>query len=265
VAAAPGTACTPNGACQLIAFRVRFYPVLILALDTTTRGGSVAVTRDDRLLALVEGDGSRTHGERLPGEIAQALEIAAVAGGDLDLLVVGIGPGAFTGLRIGLATVQGLAMVWGVPVLGVSALDALADASRASMGQARTLAAWMDAQRGEVFSARYVLDRPQADVMWEAESAPFVARPAELLPQLIADDRPVVFAGDGAVRYRADIEAWAPGRPRVVLDVPLLAPAMARIGRHLRSRGGGGLPHALQPLYVRRPDVELERLRRRPQ
>ena len=94
--------------------------MLILALDTTTRGGSVAVTNDDRLLALVPGNEARTHGERLPGEFATALELAGVSRADLDLLAVATGPGAFTGLRIGLAAIQGLAMALNRPVAGIS-------------------------------------------------------------------------------------------------------------------------------------------------
>ena len=101
--------------------------MIILALDTTTRGGSVAVTDDDRILALLAGDESRTHGERLPGEIARALDQAGIARERIDLLAVATGPGAFTGLRIGLAAMQGLAMTLNKPVIGVSALDALAE------------------------------------------------------------------------------------------------------------------------------------------
>src|SRR5688572_21007871 len=97
---------------------IRSYRVLVLALDTTTRAGSVAVTDDDRVLALVEGDGARTHGERLPGELQAALTAAAVDVRRLDLIVAASGPGAFTGLRIGLAAVQGLAMVIATPVVG---------------------------------------------------------------------------------------------------------------------------------------------------
>ncbi|MGH9174978.1 MAG: tRNA (adenosine(37)-N6)-threonylcarbamoyltransferase complex dimerization subunit type 1 TsaB, partial [Vicinamibacterales bacterium] len=87
--------------------------MLILALDTTTRDGSVAVSRDDTILAVVRGDGSRTHAERLPREIERALTQAGASARNLDLLAVASGPGAFTGLRIGLATIQGLAMVLG--------------------------------------------------------------------------------------------------------------------------------------------------------
>jgi tRNA threonylcarbamoyl adenosine modification protein YeaZ len=99
--------------------------VVILAIDTTTRGGSVAVTRDDEPLSLVRGDQSRTHGERVPGEIARALDDAGLSKSAIDLIAVAAGPGAFTGLRIGLATAQGLALTLDRPVAGVSALDAL--------------------------------------------------------------------------------------------------------------------------------------------
>src|SRR5262245_3722748 len=92
--------------------------MLVLALDTTSRGGSVAFVRDEQVLALIDGDASRTHGERLPGEIDDAIVRAAVHASELDLLAVASGPGAFTGLRIGLATIQGMAMVLSKPVIG---------------------------------------------------------------------------------------------------------------------------------------------------
>ena len=84
------------------------------------------MTRVDTLIALIKGDPERTHGARLPGEFEQAHTRANVRADDLDLLAVASGPGAFTGLRIGLAAIQGLAMVLEIDVVGVSALDALA-------------------------------------------------------------------------------------------------------------------------------------------
>ena len=129
--------------------------LIILALDTTTRGGSVAVTDDDRVLALLHGDQSRTHGERLPGEIARALEQAAVTRDRIDLLAVATGPGAFTGLRIGLAAIQGLAMTLDRPVIGVSALDALVEqaedrSAHLDREAPDLIVPWMDAQRAMV-------------------------------------------------------------------------------------------------------------------
>jgi len=238
--------------------------VVILALDTTTRAGSVAIARDDQVLALVPGDAARTHGERLPGEIDRALIDAGLSPRDLDLLVVASGPGAFTGLRIGLAAIQGLAMVVAAPVIGVSALDAMAESLWASLqdgGPAR-LVVWMDAQRGEVFEGRYVASPTGRS--WLAECDPSVAPPDAALAHLVDDSsRPTLFSGDGAERYRGVIQAWS--ATARLLDTPrALAPALARLGRRGAERGLAGPPHALQPLYVRRPDAELERLRRAP-
>ncbi len=232
--------------------------VLVLALDTTTRGGSVAVARGDDLLAVVEGDASRTHGERLPGEIARALDVAGVKGADLDLLAVASGPGAFTGLRIGLAAIQGLAMVLDKPVVGISALEALAVSVPLPDPTARATAAWIDAQRGEVFAGWYRADSRQAEIV----APPTVGSPADALarsPFTAAEE--VAFTGDGAVRYRTVIEARFP-HALVIAPAPL-APAVALLGRRAASRGESGPPHALQPLYVRRPDAELDRARRK--
>lgn len=234
---------------------------LVLALDTTTRAGSVAVARDDGVLALVEGDATRTHAERLPGEIADALQRAGIQAADVDLLVVSSGPGAFTGLRIGLAAMQGLAMVLTKPVVGVSALDALADAARAEaqVAPGTPIATWMDAARGEVFAAAY---RAQADEP-QPLMEPLVGSPGEMLHALpfAIGDR-VTFIGDGALRYREQIEHARP-RTCVIEPVPLLAPALARLGRRRAAAGFAGPPHRLQPLYVRRPDAELDREARR--
>lgn len=230
--------------------------MLILALDTTSRAGSVAVVDDDRVMAVVHGDPERTHGERLPGEIDSALRSAGRSAKDLDLLAVASGPGAFTGLRIGLAAVQGLAMVLRIPAVGVSALDALAEAALETASPAPdVIATWMDAARGEVFAARYIVVN---DAWTEAAEGASVAAPdaaVDAMPpgQLVRAS----FIGDGAVRYREVLMRVSSGAARI-LDAPAaLAPLVARIGRGRALSGQAGPPHALQPLYVRRADAEL--------
>src|ERR1041384_6636557 len=100
--------------------------MIILALDTSTRVGSSAALRGDDVLAEVPGDPSRTHAERLPADLMQALDGAGLVLADVDVFAVATGPGSFTGLRVGIATMQGLALAAGRPLVGVSALDALA-------------------------------------------------------------------------------------------------------------------------------------------
>jgi tRNA threonylcarbamoyladenosine biosynthesis protein TsaB len=229
--------------------------VLILALDTTTRGGSVAVADDERLLAVVEGDQSRTHGERLPAEMAEALERAGVSRGQIDLLAVAAGPGGFTGLRIGLAAMQGLAMTLDKPVAGVSTLDALA--AQVQDDDVDLVVPWMDAQRGDVFAT--VIDRPAGEVL----ETPVAASPAALLERWRAEliARRVVFIGDAVTRDR-DAIARAGGERWQMRLPAALAPQIAVLGRRAAAAGKAGPPHALTPLYVRRPDAEIEREKR---
>lgn len=229
--------------------------VIILALDTTTRGGSVAVMDNDRVLALLAGDESRTHGERLPGEIARALEQAGIRRDQIDLLAVATGPGAFTGLRIGLAAIQGLAMTLDKPVIGVSALDALAEQIISS--DADVLVPWMDAQRGDVFGT--VIDR-QSKMTLETPAA---ANPKALIEAWRTHlvNRRAIFIGDAAARDAALIEQAGDGLWLSQTPSPL-APQIAIIGGRRALDGGAGPPHKLEPIYVRRPDAEIERERR---
>lgn len=243
--------------------------MLILALDTTTRGGSAAVLDNDDVRAVVPGDRSRTHAERLPGELADALRQAGVAASAIELLAVAAGPGGFTGLRIGLAAMQGLALTLAVPVVGVSALDALAQTAAQPPGlhaAARGLVgSWIDAQRGEVFGALYRARRADSgELPWEEIRPPSALSPDQTLDAWsTAITGPITFIGDGATRYLADGTGLPAGHElwRGPTD---LAPAIGRIGRRLAARGLAGPPHQLRPLYVRRADVEIERARRSP-
>src|SRR5512140_54317 len=173
--------------------------MLILALDTTTRAGSLALVRDGRLLEVAEGDPALTHAVRLPGEILDALARHHLTLDDLDLYGVAVGPGSFTGLRIGIATIQGLAVAHGRRVVGVSALDALAEAAGPAAadvdGAPVVRAAWMDAQRGEVYGRLF---RP-AGAAWQPVTDPVVADPSAVLNAWsdALGRGPVEFVGEG--------------------------------------------------------------------
>src|SRR6266508_3210490 len=127
----------------------------VLALDTTTRAGSVALVADDEMVVERSGDARRTHAERLPGDILALLSDMGLTPSDVDLFAIASGPGSFTGLRIGIATIQGLAFVTRRRVVGVPALDALAQLASRDAGPGGIVAAWMDAHRREVFAALY--------------------------------------------------------------------------------------------------------------
>ena len=148
--------------------------MLILSLDTTTRAGSCALVRDGQVLREEPGDAAREQAERLPGDLAALLERESVSLRDIDLLAVATGPGSFTGLRVGIATMQGLAMAIGAPLIGVSAFDALAHLATSGQGVigGHRVAAWIDAWRGEVFAATYEDGR---------EVAPAIVAPPDAL------------------------------------------------------------------------------------
>ena len=110
----------------------------LLALETTTREGSVALLRDDDVVAARPGDPALSHAERLPADFAAVLAVAGLAPSAIDLFAVATGPGGFTGLRIGLAAVQGLALSLDRPVAGVASLPALAWAAFDVIRRCRT-------------------------------------------------------------------------------------------------------------------------------
>nr|MDQ3071211.1 tRNA (adenosine(37)-N6)-threonylcarbamoyltransferase complex dimerization subunit type 1 TsaB [Acidobacteriota bacterium] len=206
----------------------------ILAVETSTRAGSWAVLVDGDVIAQAEGDALRTQDQRLPHDLLALLGAHGLALADIDLFAVATGPGSFTGLRVGIATIQGLAMATGKRVVPVPTLDAIAAdavAGRACEGLDH-VAVWLDGQRQEIFGALYAV-RPAA-----GQETAAAAREAHLLmpPQVgppgvigremaaLAGDSRVGFAGDGAARYAGAIAALGLGDPRLLPTGPI-APA----------------------------------------
>jgi len=233
----------------------------VLALDTTTRTGSVAVVDDDRVIAERGGDPSRTHAERLPREIETILGDAGIRSADIDVFAVASGPGSFTGLRIGIATIQGFAFVHRRPVAAVSALDALAVTAGLSCGPGAVVGAWMDAHRRDVFSSLYRTSEshPLDPIgLLELESAE-VGDPTATLDRWkgLAAGNPIAFIGDGASMWADTIRARYPDA--TVLPQPLLAGVIGRIALRLSDSGKTVGPADVRPLYIRRPDAEIAR------
>jgi tRNA threonylcarbamoyladenosine biosynthesis protein TsaB len=212
----------------------------ILAVDTTTQRGSVALFAGD-----VEGElrqrSALGHSSRLVPAIALLLEGLGLEPVDVDAYVVATGPGPFTGLRVGIGTVQGLGLASGRPCLGISALEALAARMR---GCAPYLVPVMDAWRGEVFS-----------LVCDAEARPLgpprVEAPESLLARVPED---VAFLGEGAERYRVEILAR---RPRAVFPERglFLAATLARLAAPRLAAGEGRPAEELRPLYLRDADI----------
>ena len=226
--------------------------MIVLSLDTTTRAGSAALVDGRQIKYELAGDARVTHGERLPGELIRVLEGAGIALKDVDLLAVAAGPGSFTGLRVGIAAMQGLAVAIGREIVPVSALDALALAARDGRGR---IAAWMDAQRGQVFACLY---DDNGNVVVPASVLP----PVETLAawgREVSGPEPARFVGDGAVRY-ADVIRSKLGEKIAILQPPPLAGIIGLIAAGNPERAV--TPHGVVPIYIRRPDAELARIQK---
>ena len=236
----------------------------VLALDTTTRLGSVALIDGAGIVEERPGDSSRTHAERLPAELLSLCERHGLRVSAIDLFAVAAGPGSFTGLRIGLATIQGLAIVTRRQIVGVSALEALAQIASRDVAAGSLVAAWIDAQRREVFSALYRVTAAEIfhpGRLIEIEPAA-VDGPASTLARwhlstaLGANGATITFVGDGAVVYK---DLCAHGDRMRCLAAPLLAGAVGRMAAARARLGEAVEPACIRPLYVRRPDAELGR------
>ena len=213
---------------------------LILAVETATPRCAVALGSEEAVLASWSADGDRRHVETLAPAIAEACRAAGVDLDDLDALAVDIGPGLFTGMRVGIATVQGLALALDLPVHPVLSLDVLAHPLR---GSAIPVVAVVDARRGEVFHSRHVRG--------DAPTAAACSTPEALAAEL-ANLAPCVAVGDGAARYRERFEAAG---AQVVAALPTAEAALA-LALAARAAGSPGLDAAeLHARYLRTPDA----------
>jgi tRNA threonylcarbamoyladenosine biosynthesis protein TsaB len=226
--------------------------VLVLALDTTTRAGSAAVVRDGAVVLEQTGDSTLTHGQRLPHDLMRLLDEASVGLASIELFAVAAGPGSFTGLRVGIATMQGLAMAGNRRIVPVSTLEALARAGRNGIDP---VAPWMDAQRGEVFAAVYA---PDGRALHIEPSSEHPQRTLERWTRLMPDAL-LRFIGDGAVRYRDVIHRHRQSSS-IAEPVPPLAAYIGTIACEEPHRAV--VPHAVVPIYIRRSDAELARDKR---
>ena len=228
--------------------------MIVLALDTSTREGSCAIARDGEVREEA-GDAGRSQAEQLPHLLMSLLDRNGLSLGDVDVFAVATGPGSFTGLRVGIAAMQGLAFATAKPLLGVSALDALAaiaaaDSHRERGGATpRPVATWIDAWRGEVYAALYSEGR-------EIE-APTVESPAAVLARL--RDRPPLLIGDAVPIYADLIRRTLPAAAIAEPAAPLLAGMVARLALASARAGHRPEPDAIRPLYVRRSDAEISR------
>ena len=218
----------------------------IIAIETATLVGSIAIIDDERVISELTLNVKATHSEKLMAAMNHLLSESGLTINDMDGIAVSIGPGSFTGLRIGLSTAKGLSYGSGKPLIGISTLDALAS----NLPFSRYLVCpILDARKGEVYTAIYRKNEKVTDDM--------AVKPASLI-EMIKED--TVFLGDGVSAYRnllkeqlRDLYHEAP--------LPLQLPKASNVAMlaldRLRSNDVDD-PFALVPRYIRKSEAELK-------
>ena len=231
---------------------------LVLAFDTSHAKGSAAVARGEEILCEIVFDAADTHSATLMPAIDSALSIAGTDISSIDLFAVTIGPGSFTGLRIGLATAKGFAAVRRRPVAVMTSLELLAAAFPYAE---RMVCPVIDAYKGEVYAALY--DTRSGSPVELVP--PFAAEPAEA-GAMLRGHGPLILCGTGLARYAGRLLGAAPEGSRAAgpkWSIPSAA-LLALRAAYLEPAAYGGLA-SLEPLYIRPPDAKLPpeaRLRR---
>ncbi len=230
----------------------------VLAVETSTMLGGVAVIDDSAgLVAEVRLNVKSTHSERLMTEIDHVLKQSGLEISEIDVFAVSIGPGSFTGLRIGLSTVKGFSFATGKPIVAVPTLEALAWSLPYCRYPVCTL---LDARKKEVYAALF---------LWEGKGFVRIIDEVsininKLLEKIGANDTPgenVLFIGEGALLYKEIIKEAM--REKAILPSPekmVPSPAnVASMGMQKALRGEFSEPVSLIPFYIRRSEAEIKR------
>ena len=223
---------------------------LILSVETATLAGSVALSRGDEVLASLTGDSAVSHSNTLLSDIDRVLGEAQVELTAIDVFAVATGPGSFTGLRIGIATVKGLAATLDRPTAGVPTLHAVALAA----GPSPRSVALLPAGRGEVFAQLFFVT--EDGLVTELDKATHIS-PSRLLEKYGSLES-VLWCGDGAIANKALLEEGASAEGKLAPAVTNLAMYVARLALMKFREKQLVHPDALQAMYVRPSDAELK-------
>ncbi len=224
--------------------------MLILGIETATAQAGCAIGGHEGVRASIHSARAKRHCENLTPAIEFLCVQAEVTLNEIGLVAVDVGPGLFTGLRVGLATAKAIAYARRIPMIGVSSLDLLAFPVRFS---SRLIVAAIDARRGEIYHAFY--RQVPGGVQRVTEYA--VATPDDLASELLATGEELLLVGDGAHRYREVFEGLAKVE---IVDQANSQPSAASLVQlaHARAlREDFSQPGDIEPIYLRRPDAEI--------
>ncbi len=223
-----------------------------LCIDTTTKVTALALAEDDQLVAEGFLHTTRNHSERLIPMLDQLLGASAWRLNDLDLIGVVRGPGSFTGIRIGIATAQGLAQVLKVPLLSVLSLDALA---WAGYGRNGDIVPILDARKNEWYTARYTWETGREQV--ECLDQPCAMKPNQWLQKLADLQSPIWFAGDAVANAKEIILSFLGERACFLPEyegLPRGAYVAKAVWKKWLDKPAG---ESVEPYYIRLSEAEV--------
>jgi tRNA threonylcarbamoyladenosine biosynthesis protein TsaB len=229
--------------------------VIILGIETATPQVGCALGGVEGVLASFTAAKGRRHAETLVPAVDFVCRQAHVTLDEVSVVAVDVGPGLFTGLRVGVATAKAMAQALRVPMIGLSSLDLLAFTFQHSDGLIATV---VDARRGEVFAALY---RPVPGGV-QRVAAPRVCAPGELASELMAMNEDCLLVGDGALRYGT---VFDDARYLQIADRAFAYPspaALVQLAQARALREEFVQPSELEPLYLRKADAEINWERR---
>ncbi len=251
VVATDGAVTPPEGAWRGMKPFERARPVA-LACDTSTTVETVALVEGDRVTAELSLMSPGTTSRRLAVDIRDLLASRNLAVSDIDLLVASIGPGSFTGVRITLATMKGLAFATGKPIVGVPSLDALA---RPLFGRGPAVLAALDARRAEVYAAAFASDGQP--IFAAAAMSPVEV--ATSLCRTLKDDDLIIGVGEGVLAYRNDLHAILGNRLHLAAAPEHSIRASFLVQIALERGLEPADPATIEPMYLRRSEAEVKR------
>lgn len=224
--------------------------MLILGIETATEQVGCAIGGHEGALASAHCAKGRRHAENLTPAIEFICNQAQIELSDIGLVAVDVGPGLFTGLRVGVAAAKAVAFALRVPMIGVSSLDLLAFPVRFS---SRLIVAAVDARRGELYYGFY----RQVPGGVQRISDQQVGSPEDLASELFATNSEVLLVGDGIRRYREVFEGMARVEHAEIGNAFPSAASLVQLAHPRALREEFEQPESIEPLYLRRPDAEI--------
>ena len=231
--------------------------MIILGFDSTAKAASVAISKDERLLATYTIDNGLTQSELLLPMAENMLKSLKMTFSDISLLAVSVGPGSFTGVRIGTALVKGIAFGRNIPCVALSTLDGLCENLNGLSG---IIVPCMDARRNQVYTATYLSNGENTQKLTEDRAIPIEELAEELKTY---GDQPIYLVGDGYTSTRnmlLELGVKTENTPELLLNEN--AYSLCKLAYRKYMAGEATTDTVITPTYLRMPQAERERLER---